>query len=156
MENYEELISLLRKEVSVETKDKLEEKLTYLSNPLGSEGITFQAQDQDKIKNSFTTLGGGGQVNGVNQGTTLGGSRAGTNISVNVGGNASVRIQMWFPLASVPAGSWVVGGPGASNFQLNCNVLHQPPGCPQWFGQPVTITATGISGTFPVWVSFNP
>src|SRR5690606_34733760 len=101
-------------------------------------------------------LGGGGQVSNVGHSVTLGGSTAGSSITVSVGGSASVRIGMWFPFASVAAGQWIVAGPGSSTFQLNCNVLRQSPGCPEWVGQVVTITAEGTNGTFPGWVSFNP
>jgi hypothetical protein len=152
--NSPEIISLLRETVSEKSKQQLEKELLSYYNPLSSKGIQFDSINANDEK--LEALGGGGQVSGVGQRVTLGGSTAGTTITVNVGGNASVRIGMWFPLASNAAGQWVVAGPGSSTFQLNCNVFHQPPGCPQWFGQVVTITAEGINGTFPVWVSYNP
>jgi len=152
--NSPEIISVLRETVSEQSKEKLEKELLSYYNPLSAKGIQFDSISANDQK--LAPLGGGGQVNSVGQRVTLGGSTAGTTITVNVGGNASVRIGMWFPLASNAAGQWIVAGPGSSTFQLNCNVFHQPPGCPQWFGQVVTITAEGINGTFPVWVSYNP
>jgi hypothetical protein len=131
------------------------QKIAEYQNPLMAAGVQFTKR---KFTASAAMIGsrGGGQVPAPGAQVSLGGSTAGTSVTVNVGGEATVKIGMWFLLAQTAAGQWTVAGPGSKTFQLNCNVLQPfPPGCPLWFGQSVSITAEGINGTFPVWVSFN-
>jgi hypothetical protein len=125
-------------------------------NPLSELGIDWRELlhegEQREEAAPITLLGGGGQITGVGVETTLGGAVTCQTINVNVGGPALVTISMWYPFGSVPGGIWDVAGPGSAQIQLYNNVFGLPTTC----GQVVTITGKGKSGTFPVWVSYNP
>jgi hypothetical protein len=101
--------------------------------------------------------GGGGQVTAAGQKVGLGGSTTCANINVSVNGSATVQIQMWYLFGNAPGGTWTVGGPGSQAIQLGNNVVIIGPAPPATqCGQPVSLFAVGVNGTFPVWVSFNP
>ena len=152
--NYDSLmIQTLKYKISQDSKKDLDKYLDKKVNPLFFDNIRFDTTNT--LSKSNREFGGGANVPASGM-VVLGGSTAGKNITVSVSGQASVRITMWFALAQIPAASWDVAGPGGSTFQLNCNIVKPSPlGCPEWFGQPVTIQAEAINGKFPVWVSFN-
>jgi len=153
--NSWEEVELFKNTLDAKSLELLNQSQEKLINPLYTNGMHFDSLSLDE-KKELRLLGGGAEVKGANQVVSLGRSTAGTSITVNVGGPATVRIGMWFLLAGTAAGQWEVSGPGSKTFQLNCNVLHTSPnGCPIYFGQAVNISAEGINGTYPVWVSFN-
>jgi hypothetical protein len=100
--------------------------------------------------------GGGGQVTAAGQKVALGSGNTCGTVTFSVAGPAVVRIEMWYLMGGMPGGSWSVGGPGSQQITLGNNLAvfsPQPP--PTQCGQPVSLFAVGVSGTFPVWVSYN-
>ncbi len=152
--NYDSvMIQTLKYKISRDSKKDLDNYLDNKINPLFHDNLRFDTTNTSSKTNR--EFGGGASVPASGM-VVLGGSTAGKNITVSVSGQASVRISMWFTFAQIPAATWDVAGPGGSTFQLNCNIVKPSPlGCPEWFGQPVTIQAEAINGKFPVWVSFN-
>ncbi len=152
MEGFQQTINRLNLVVTEESREDLLKEMIQYANPLGSKNIKFKNQNLGEERH-LLPFGGGGQVGGVGQTTELGGSVAGTSINVNVSGQATVRIEMWMPLGSIPMGSWTVSGPAQTSIFLGCTLGG---GCAAPTGQLCTIKAVGINGTFPVWVSYNP
>lgn len=146
-------IDQIKKIITPTSLDKFSKLEKNSINPIASNQIAINPSFLNS-KHSVRLFGGGNEIPTSGSKVILGGSTAGTTVTVNVSGNASIRIGMNFTLSSIDAGQWVVSGPGASTFQLNCNGIYSS-GCSIWFGQPVTINAQGVNGKYPVWVSFN-
>jgi hypothetical protein len=95
--------------------------------------------------------GGGATISAPGQKVNLCQSSACNTLNVNVSGQATVRIEMWYLFAQLPAGSWQVGGPATVPIPLYNNTFNTPTQC----GETCYIYAIGLSGSFPVYVSAN-
>ena len=144
-----------------EQKAKLLAIADQYVNPVGAIGVKYPADHKDldmlfgkvSVDGTQEVGNGAGTLSGQGQDTFLGGVRIGHKITVcasSPAGVAHLVLELWMPWARAPIATWEMNCPSTKSLHL---VGRHGSGAE--FGSPCFLKARGVSGTFPVNLTFS-